>query len=68
MLVINGVVVATAARTGWTRVRGLVGLRPPRAERRRAAYADDVAFIASLGLDPGEVLGPPPEELVRPGQ
>ena len=32
----------------------------PAYERKLERYESDVAFISSLGLDPAEVLGPPP--------
>jgi hypothetical protein len=69
LVVVNGIAAAAVARTGWAHVRGFVGsgARPSRAQRRTVTYDDDAAFIASLGLDPGEVLGPPPEAHVLSG-
>ena len=42
----------------WLRLRTTT----TRAGRRLARYADDVDFVRAMGLDPVEVLGPPPPE------
>jgi hypothetical protein len=40
----------------WLRLRTTA----TRAERRLARWAADAAFVRQLGLEPAEVLGPPP--------
>jgi hypothetical protein len=42
----------------WLRLRTTT----TRAGRRLARYASDAEFVRTLGLDPDEVLGPPPGE------
>jgi hypothetical protein len=42
----------------WLRLRTAT----TRAGRRLARYASDAEFVRTLGLDPDEVLGPPPVE------
>lgn len=63
-LVVNSAIVAGAATHGVRRLGASLGLinLPSRAERKASAHMENVAFIASLGLDPDEVLGPGPTE------
>jgi hypothetical protein len=42
----------------WLRLRTTT----TRTGRRLARWADDAEFVRALGLDPVEVLGPPPAE------
>jgi hypothetical protein len=42
----------------WLRLRTTT----TRAGRRLARWADDADFVRTLGLDPAEVLGPPPAD------
>lgn len=64
VLVVNGAVVAGAATHGLRQLGASLGLIQvsSRAERKVSAHMEDVAFIASLGLDPDAVLGPGPNE------
>jgi hypothetical protein len=63
-LLANGAVAAAAATSGARRFGMYVGwLRPTYlAEKKASAHMQNVAFIASLGLDPDVVLGPGPQE------
>lgn len=63
-LVVNGAIVAGAATHGARQIGAALGLiqMSSRAERKASAHMQDVAFIASLGLDPDTVLGPGPNE------
>lgn len=63
-LVANGAIVAGAATHGVRQLGASLGLiqMSSRAERKASAHMEDVAFIASLGLDPDTVLGPGPNE------
>lgn len=63
-LVVNSAIVAGAATHGVRQLGASLGLiqMSTRAERKASAHMEDVAFIASLGLDPDAVLGPGPNE------
>jgi len=62
--VANGAVVAAAATQGARRFGMYVGWLSPNhlAEKKASAHMQNVAFVASLGLDPDVVLGPGPQE------
>jgi hypothetical protein len=53
---INSVVVATAGSSLWQRLTS----RTPRELQRQQVWESDADFVRSLGLDPADVLGPPP--------
>ena len=62
-LLVNGAVAAGAARAAFRRFTTPRPVRAARAAERHArAEAENVAFVASLGLDPAKVLGPAPSE------
>jgi hypothetical protein len=63
-LVVNGAVATAAVTHGVRRVGASLGLidTGTREERKASAHMEDVAFVASLGLDPDVVLGRGPEE------
>lgn len=63
-LVANGAIAAAAVTHGARQIGASLGIiqMSSRAERKASAHMEDVAFIASLGLDPDAVLGPAPNE------
>jgi hypothetical protein len=56
-----GALAALKEARHWLRVRRTT----TRAERRAERLASDARFLRDLGLDPDEVLGPPPEPVAR---
>ena len=63
-IVANGAVAAAAATQGARRIGVYLGWLSPThlAEKKASAHMQNVAFVASLGLDPDVVLGPGPQE------
>lgn len=58
-VVTQGAVGVAFARSEFTRWHEQLTGRDP-IERKRAAHEANAEFLASLGLDPDRVLGPPP--------
>lgn len=64
-LLISGGGAVTVAKAGLGRLRDRAASRPF-GERELASYRSTAAFLAELGHDPEEVLGPAPVVTPRP--
>lgn len=57
-LALSSVAAFTGVTSGWGHLKARLSGQLP--ERRRLAYERTADYLASMGHDPREVLGPPP--------